>query len=336
MRILILGGTRFAGRAMAAAALERGHTVTLYNRGTTPGLFPEVEELHGDRTLTLDTLAGRTWDAVIDPSGYVPRVVHMAVERLKPAAPHYTFISSLSVYADTSLPGQDESAALARLEDEQVETVDENTYGPLKVLCERRVQAGFGENALIVRPGLIVGPHDPTDRFTYWPVRVARGGEVLAPGQPQCGVQFIDVRDLAEWIIRMVEGQKGGVYNAVGPEQPVAMGDLLETCRAVSGSDARFTWLPEDFLLKQEVGPWIEMPLWVPASEPQMAGFFQFDASCAVAEGLAFRPLDATVRDTLAWASIRPGDHQPRAGLSPEREAGLLALYHDTVLGQGR
>jgi len=336
MQILILGGTRFAGRAMAAAALERGHTVTLYNRGTTPGLFPNVEELHGDRTLTLDPLTGRTWDAVIDPSGYVPRVVSKSVELLKQAAPHYTFISSLSVYADTSMPGQDENAALAKMDDEQVETVDENTYGPLKVLCEQRVQDGFGEGALIVRPGLIVGPHDPTDRFTYWPVRVARGGEVLAPGQPQRGVQFIDVRDLAEWIIRMVEERKGGVYNAVGPRQPVAMGTLLETCREVSGSNASFTWVPEDYLLKQQVGPWMELPLWVPASDPQMAGFFQFDISRAVAEGLAFRPLDETVRDTLAWASVRPSDHQARAGLSPEREAGLLALYHDTVLGQGR
>lgn len=336
MRILILGGTRFAGRAMAAAALERGHNVTLFNRGTTPGLFPEVEELHGDRTLTLDPLNGRTWDAVIDPSGYVPRVVSMTVEHLKQATPHYTFISSLSVYADSSLPGQDEGAALARMEDEQVETVDENTYGPLKVLCEQRVQDGFGEGALIVRPGLIVGPNDNSDRFTYWPVRVARGGEVLAPGQPQRGVQFIDVRDMAEWIIRMVEAQKGGVYNAVGPEQPVAMETVLETCRDVSRSDARFTWVPENFLLAQEVGAWIELPLWIPASDPQTAGFFQFDASKAVAEGLTFRPLDATVRDTLSWASLRPETYQPKAGLTAEREAGLLALYHDTVQGQGR
>ncbi len=335
MRILILGGTRFAGRAMAAAALERGHTLTLFNRGSTRGLFPGVEELHGDRALDLDLLDGREWDAVIDPSGYVPRVVGLAVDKLRAATGHYVFISSLSVYADTSM-AQDESGALARMDDETLETIDENTYGPLKVLCEQRVQAAFRERALIVRPGLIVGPHDPTDRFTYWPVRVARGGEVLAPGEPQRGVQFIDVRDLGEWVIRMLEAGKGGVYNAVGPEQPVEMVDLLETCRAVARSDARFTWLPESFLIEQQVGPWMEMPLWIPANDPAMAGFYAFDSRKAIRDGLTFRALEDTVRDTLAWASLRPEDLQPRAGLNPEREAGLLALYHDRREGKIR
>ncbi|HEY9087399.1 MAG TPA: NAD-dependent epimerase/dehydratase family protein [Anaerolineaceae bacterium] len=331
MRILILGGTRFAGRAMAAAALERGHQITLFNRGSTPGVFPEVEELHGDRALGLDVLAGRTWDAVIDPSGYVPRVVGLAVDRLQGAVGQYVFISTLSVYADPSIAGQDEQGALAQMPDASLETVDETTYGPLKVLCERRVHNSFGAQALIVRPGLIVGPHDPTDRFTYWPVRVARGGEVLAPGTPERVIQYIDVRDLGEWVIRMVEQGSGGVYNAVGPAGPATMGALLETCRAVSRSDARFTWVPEDFLIQQQVGPWMEMPLWIPASAPEMAGFFLFDSTRAVRHGLTFRALETTVSDTLAWANLRPADQQPRAGMSAERESGLLALYHDTL-----
>lgn len=330
MRILILGGTRFAGRAMAATAVERGHHVTLFNRGNQPGIFPEVEELRGDRTLGLDALAGRTWDAVIDPSGYVPRVVGASVDYLRGAVERYVFISTLSVYADSSIAGQDENGRLAQMPDESVETVDENTYGPLKVLCERRVQDGFGPRGLIVRPGLIVGPHDPSDRFTYWPVRVARGGEVLAPGQPERLIQFIDVRDLGEWVIHMVETSGGGVYNAVGPAGRVTMGALLETCRAVSRSDARLTWVPEEFLLQQQVGAWMEMPLWIPASDPDTAGFFLFDSTRAVGQGLTFRALETTVSDTLAWANLRPADLQPRAGMTAEREAGLLALYHDT------
>jgi 2'-hydroxyisoflavone reductase len=330
MRILILGGTRFAGRAMAVAALERGHALTLFNRGSVRGLFPDVEEIHGDRALDLDVLAGRTWDAVIDPSGYIPRVVGMSVERLKASTPHYTFISSLSVYADSSQPDQDESGRLATMPDQTLETVDGDTYGPLKVLCEQRVRDGFPEGALIVRPGLIVGPHDPTDRFTYWPVRLARGGEVLAPGQPERGVQFIDVRDLGEWVIRMIEARRTGVYNAVGPEQPVAMGTLLETCRSVARSDARFHWLPEDFLLQQQVGPWMEMPLWIPANDPEASGFFRFSSAKAIRDGLTFRPLETIVRDTLEWASLRPQDYQFKAGMTAERESGLLALFNDT------
>lgn len=328
MRILILGGTVFLGRALVEAALARGHNLTLFNRGkSNPDLLPHVEQLHGDRATDLHPLQGRYWDAVIDTCGYVPRIVRLSAEGLAPAAGHYTFISSLSVYADTSQPGVDESAPVGTLNDETVEQVTGETYGPLKALCERAVEQSMPGRALIIRPGLIVGPYDPTDRFTYWPHRVAQGGEVLAPGRPARPIQFIDVRDLAEWTLSMVEANQTGVYNADGPAQPLPMDVLLNTCRAVSGSDARFTWVSEDFLAGQKVEGWSQMPLWVPESDPSNAGFFAFDNRKALAAGLDFRPLAETVRATLEWDAMRPNDHAWRAGIPREREAELLAAY---------
>jgi 2'-hydroxyisoflavone reductase len=332
MRILILGGTVFLGRALVEAALRRGHAVTLFNRGrSNPGLFPQVEELHGDRDSDLATLEGRRWEAVIDTSGYLPRVVRRSAELLAGAVDQYTFISSLSVYANPSLPGLDEGAPLARLADETVETVDGETYGPLKALCEKAVQEGLPGRALILRPGLIVGPYDPTDRFTYWPHRVAQGGEVLAPGRPGRAIQFIDVRDLAEWNIRLLEAGKTGVYNANGPEPRPSMAALLDTCRSVSVSPSRFTWVDEAFLLEQGVEPWMQMPLWVPESDPEAAGFFGFDVSKALAAGLTFRPLAETVSATLAWDATRPPARPWRAGISRDREAELLSAWHATT-----
>jgi 2'-hydroxyisoflavone reductase len=329
MKLLIIGGTVFLGRHLVASALERGHEVTLFNRGRQhPELYPDVEKLRGDRGADLSALLGRRWDAAIDTCGYVPRVVRAAAELLAGAVEHYTFISSISVYADFSTPGIDERAAVGTLADESVEEITGETYGPLKALCERAAELALPGRVLNVRPGLIVGPHDPTDRFTYWPRRVAQGGEVLAPGRPEHGAQIIDVRDLAGWIVSMIETRQTGVYNATGPDYPLILGRLLDECRAVSGSDARFTWVSERFLLEAGVQPWTEVPLWVPEEDPANAGFDAVDCAKAIAAGLRFRPLAETIRDTLAWDATRPADLEPRAGLKRACEAELLAAWH--------
>jgi 2'-hydroxyisoflavone reductase len=239
------------------------------------------------------------------------------------------FISSLSVYADVSQPGLDETASVGRLKDKAVEEITGETYGPLKALCEQAVEETFAGRALVIRPGLIVGPHDPTDRFTYWPQRVAQGGEVLAPGRPERPIRFIDVRDLAEWIVRMVEKGRTGTYNADGPGVPQTMLDLLATSRSVSGSSATFTWIDEQFLLDNSVVPWSEMPLWVPELEPENAGFFAMRSNKAVAAGLDYRTVAETVRATLDWLAGRPQDWEPRAGIPRAREAELLASWHN-------
>lgn len=305
MRILILGGTMFLGRALTDFALERKHQVTHFNRGRHPRTG--IETMTGDRDSDLAPLRGRQWDAVIDTCGYVPRVVRKSVELF--AGTHYTFISSLSVYANFKEAGLDESAPVGKLADETVEQVTGETYGPLKALCE---PAG----AFVVRPGLIVGPHDPSDRFTYWIHRMAEGGEVLAPGKPEKPVRFIDVRDLAEWIVRCVERKLTGTFNADGPVVP--MGDLLK-------GDARVTWVSEEFLLANKVEPWSELPLWLPESDSDNAGFSSVNCAKAVAEGLTYRPVSETVRATLEWDATRP-PHEWRAGLSRDRERELLRL----------
>ncbi len=330
MRILLIGGPKFLGRHIIEAALRRGHKLTLFNRGqTNPELFPEAEKLRGDRDGGLEALRGRRWDAVVDTCGYVPRVVGASAQLLAGAAEHYTFISSLSVYANFHSAGMDESAPLGKLADESVEEVTGESYGPLKALCEQAVEGAFPGRALLVRAGLIVGPYDPSDRFTYWPMRVKRGGEVLAPGSPQYLTQFVDVRDLAEWIVHIAENQRAGAYNATGPFSPLPLGDLLEACRQVSGSDGSISWVAEDFLLEQKVAPWSELPLWIPDSDPDSKGFSTTNCDKAVAHGLRFRALEETLRDTLAWAQTRSADWSWRAGLSPEREAELLSAWHE-------
>jgi 2'-hydroxyisoflavone reductase len=325
MRLLILGGTVFLGRHLVEAAQTRGHEITLFNRGQhNPELFPKVEKLRGDRDNDLSALQGRRWDAVIDTCGYIPRAVRQSAELLADNVDHYTFVSSLSVYADFSQPGIDESAPVGRLDDPTVEEVTGETYGPLKALCEEAAEEAMPGRVFNVRPGLIVGPHDPTDRFTYWPVRVADGGDVLAPSRPDYPTEIIDVRDLAEWIIRMAEARKTGVYNATGPA--ITIGELLETSRQVSGIDAQFHWVDEAFLLEKGVQPWQELPLWV-TDDPNMAGFAHFNINKAVVDGLTFRPLDVTVRATLDWTATRPADYQWRAGITREREAELLSEW---------
>jgi len=324
MKLLILGGTVFVGRHLVEAALARNHDVTLFNRGQhNANLFPDVETLHGDRDGGLDPLKGRRWDAVVDTCGYTPRVVRASADLLSGAVGHYTFISSISVYRDVSRPGVDESGAVGTLEDTTTEEVTGDTYGPLKALCERAVEEAMPGRTLVVRPGLIVGPHDPTDRFTYWPRRVARGGDTLAPGRPDGAVQFIDARDLAAWTLRMIETGRTGTYNATGPDKSLTIGVLLDVCNRESGGTARFVWVDEPFLLREEVGPWIELPLWIP-DDMDMRGHSAIDCCKAIAARLTFRPLNETVRNTLAWDATRPANTARAAGLRPERETELL------------
>ena len=325
MRLLILGGTLFLGRALVEAARAGGHEVTLFNRGrTNPELFPDVERLSGDRAGDLAALAGRHWDAVLDTSGQRPDHVRSTAELLADRVERYVFVSSMSVYADVSKTGIDERAPVATISDERVHEARQQDYGALKALCERAVEAALPERALQLRPGLIVGPHDPSDRFTYWPHRIARGGEVLAPGHPNRRIQFIDVRDLAEWTLRMVEERATGTYNAVGPDPEPEMEELLHVCRTISGGAVRITWGSEPFLLSEGVKPWTELPLWVPESNPDLAGFLAFDASKARRAGLRFRPIEETVRSTLEWAAGRPEGYEWRAGLARQRETELL------------
>lgn len=325
MNVLVLGGTRFLGRHLVEALLARGHAVTLFHRGRSgPDLFPQAERLHGDRDGALQALRGRRWDAAVDTCGYVPRVVRQSVRLLARAVRHYVFVSSISVYPADLAPGADEQAPTLPLRDAASEDVARD-YGALKAACEREVAAVFGPRALVVRPGLIVGPHDPTGRFTYWPLRLARGGTVLAPGDPNLPVQLVDARDLAGWIVGCVERGLGGVFNATGPERPLRFGAFLEACAQAVGSDARFEWVAEDFLLARGVQPWTELPLWLPAPQTALA---RVAIGRALAAGLALRPLEDTARDTLAWARTAPGAASvPAATMTAARERDLLAAW---------
>jgi 2'-hydroxyisoflavone reductase len=341
MKLLILGGTKFLGRHLAEAALARGHEVTLFNRGQlNPELFPGVEKLRGDRDGGLDALRGRRWDAAVDTSGYSPRVVRDSARLLAEAVEHYAFVSSISVYKDTSVPGVGEDYPVASVTDERLREAEAlrqseltaapffgEVYGALKALCERAAEAEMPGRVLNARAGLIVGPHDYTDRFTYWPRRVAEGGEVLAPGDPERQVQVIDARDLAGWVLDMAEARKTGTFNATGPDYKLTMGRVLETCRGNTGSDARFVWADEQFLLDAGVGPWGEMPLWTPASDEGNRHILAVNIGKALAAGLKFRPLSETVRDTLEWDLTRPADTQRRAGLAREKEREVLDAW---------
>lgn len=332
MKILIIGGTQFVGRHLADAALARGHELTLFNRGRNADVFPQVETLRGDRDGDgLNVLKGRTWDAVIDTCGYVPRIVRQSAELLADAVERYVFVSTLSVYADFKTPGLAEHSPLGVLEDPSVEEINGNTYGPLKVRCEQAVDAALPGRSLQIRPGFIVGPYDPTDRFTYWPHRVNLGGDVLAPGTPSQPVQVIDARDLAGWTIALMEQNAVGVYNATGPNDTLpndtlTLGEILETCRTVSGSGARLTWVPDAFLQENDAASTSLLPFYLPASS-DMPGLMTASITKAVAAGLTFRPLADTVRDTLAWDKTRPADAPRKVGMSLERERELLTLY---------
>ncbi|HSS54447.1 MAG TPA: NAD-dependent epimerase/dehydratase family protein [Gaiellales bacterium] len=326
MRLLILGGTVFLGRHASEQALERGHELTLFTRGrTNAGLFPDVEHLHGDRDGGLAPLAGREFDAVIDTSGYFPRVVADSARLLAPTCGHYTFVSSVSVYDQNGGAGSEVDGPVGTIEDATIEEITETSYGPLKALCEQAVEHEFGDRALVVRPGLIVGPDDPTDRFTYWPARIAEGGTVLAPGDPGARTQVIDVRDLAGWMVEMAERGADGRFNAVGPAQPLTIGALLDRCNAISGAGADIVWADNQALLDHEVEPWSDLPLWL-GGDPELEWMDCVDPGPAVAAGLRHRPIDETIADTLAWHRANR-DAPGRAGfrMSREREATLLA-----------
>jgi nucleoside-diphosphate-sugar epimerase len=330
LRILVLGGTGFIGPYQVQYALDRGHRVTLFNRGrTNPQLFPEVEKLVGDRASDLSALAGRRWDAVIDNSATDPTWVARSAGMLRDAARTYLFVSTRSVYFDTSRVPMTVDAPVFSYENTKVEAGARLPYGLSKALAEAEARKAFGARALVVRPSLIVGPGDPTDRFTYWPVRIERGGEVLAPGDGTDPVQIIDARDLAEWMIRLVEQGASGTYNALGPRTPRSFAELLHGIKAVTTADARFTWVDTDFLLAQAVRPYREMPVWMPAREGR-EGFGRFDISREVALGLTFRPLAVTARDTLEYHHARPAERRMelRAGIAAEREAEVLRLWH--------
>jgi 2'-hydroxyisoflavone reductase len=290
--------------------------VTTFTRGqTNPELFPEIEKLRGDRDGDLRALEGRTWDAAVDTSGYVPHVVRASAKLLREAVELYAFVSSVSVYADYREPRREDDP-LEPLGDSPVDRLLEDyaNYGALKALCEQEVTGAFGERALVVRPGLIVGPHDPTDRFTYWPRRVLRGGTVLAPAPPEQPVQVIDVRDLARWMVRMAASGSSGVFNATSPPGALTFGSMLEACRADD-----VVWVDESFLAEHEVAGWSDLPCWIPSSSADFASFQLVDVSRAVAAGLTFRPLHETARDVPEWTG--------KAGLTPEREAELLAAW---------
>jgi len=326
VKLLILGGTKFLGRHLVEAALAAGHDVTLFNRGkTNPTLFPNVETIIGDREHDIGRLSGREWEAAIDVAGYLPRLVHLSAEALNGSVKRYVFISSISVYQNFSKVGINESDPVGKLDDESVEEITGETYGPLKALCEKVVQEIYGDRALIIRPGLIVGPYDPTDRFTYWPVRVKRGGNMITPDKPQTPMQFIDVRDLSKFIIKLIEDGASGIYNATGPDDELMIGEFLDACKRVSGSAGAFHWASADFLLEHEVTPWSDMPVWIPDT-PEDAGFSRVDISRAINAGLKFRSLENTIRDTLQWAETRPENHEWHAGLHPAKEEILLTL----------
>jgi 2'-hydroxyisoflavone reductase len=333
LRILILGGTGFIGPHQVEYARRRGHTVTLFNRGrTNPGLFPDVEKLHGDRaTGDYAALAGREWDVVIDNPTTFPSWVRQAAEALKGRARHYVFVSTISVYAANDTAGADETAAVATTTtpDSEDRARMGELYGPLKALSEQEAMRAFPGHATIVRPGLIVGPGDLSDRFTYWPVRVRRGGEILAPGAPTDPVQIIDARDLAEFIVRLAERGTAGVYNATGPQSRLGMAEMLGAIRGVVSTDARLTWVDADFLEAQRVQPWSEMPVWVPA-RGETAGFASRSIARALAAGLTFRPLADTARATLEYYDAQPEPRraQLRAGIAPEKEQAVLAAWH--------
>jgi 2'-hydroxyisoflavone reductase len=325
MRILILGGTVFLGRHLVEAARSRGHDVTLFNRGqSNADLFPDVAQVHGDRKTqeglaALNALTG-SFDAVIDTCGYVPRVVRLSAQKLAERASTYCFISSVSVYKDWPAEPCDETGALATIDDPTIEEVTGETYGALKVLCEQEAEAAFPGRALIIRPGLIIGPNDPTDRFAYWPHRVAQGGEILAPGTENTPVQFIDVRDLAEWNIRLLESGTTGIYNADGPQMPIKT--LLDTCGA-----EQVTYVSEAFLEEQGVEAWSQLPLWIPGLADKPAGGAT-DCRKALSAGLTYRPLTETVQATLTWDSARPQENAWKRTLTREREAEVLRAWH--------
>ena len=351
--VLVLGGTGFLGPHFVEAARAKGHRLTLFNRGKTNPTrfsgeeFKDIEQLQGDRKTDLSALQGkRRWDAVLDTSAYLPGDVTRSAGLLAPRVSQYVIISSISVYADNSTPGADETAAVGTLPDPTVTEITGETYGPLKALSEQAAQKALPKRTTVIRPGLIVGPGDNTDRFTYWPARAARGGEILAPGVASDPIQFIDVRDLAEFILHTIETGSMGVFNADAAPGALTMGKLLRACQAAGTAandiqcirapcpqppeaSSTVTWVPADFLEAQKVSAWQDMPAWIPPTG-EYAGFGRRSTARAQAAGLEYRPLQATVNDTLQWWLALPEERRakPKAGITAAREAEVLKAWH--------
>lgn len=321
MNILVIGGTRFVGRALTDALLAKQHTVTLFNRGTSnPNLYPNVETIKGDRDGDLSELAGREWDAVIDTCGYVPRIVRKSAEALSGCVGQYVFISTLSVFK-TQGGALTENSALNTLSDPTTEEINGETYGGLKVLCEKEVLKAFPNNSLIVRPGVIVGAHDPTDRFTYWVERAAQDGEILVPAPSDRKVEFIDARDLAEFTVSMIERKQHGIFNTVDSSDNLTLERVLSQTAELFNSNIALKWAEPELLEKHKIESWSELPLCLP-NDRRLEEWT--DCSAAIAQGLRFRPLETIIADTLEWSRSRGSDYQLKAGLSVEKEAKAL------------
>ena len=332
LNILILGGTGFLGPHTVRAAMLRGHKVTLFNRGrSNPNLFQQLETIIGDRnTADIKRLSNRKWDAVIDTSAYFPRSVNMAMNVLKENVEQYLFVSTISVYANWPKPGMDESTPVGTIEDKTTEKVTGSTYGPLKALCEQAAEKHMQGKVSVIRPGLIVGPGDKTDRFTYWPIRIKKGGEVLAPGDGNDFVQYIDVRDLGEWMVHCLEHQVTGTFNAQIKGGDITIKQLLETCVNTLNPQTKLVWVPTEFLEKHEVSPWQEMPVWLPPKD-NYKGAGTMSSAKAYANGLKQRPIETVVTDCYKWFITLPSKRQTslRAGISVEKEAKVLKAWKE-------
>lgn len=340
MKILVLGGTAFLGPHFVRAAMARGHEVTLFNRGrTNPEMFRGLEQLRGDRDKgELEPLKGRKWDAVLDTSGYVPGHVRQAASILGDNVGHYQFISTISVYGgfDKRPERVDENAPTTKVTQEvidEVKTIRQSFrhYGAMKALCEVAAEKVMPGRVSNIRPGLIVGPMDRSDRFTYWPWRIDQGGEVLCPGDVDGHSQFVDVRDLADWMLHCLEQNVTGVYNAVGFAGRTALSEVLSACKCATSSDVELTWASEEFLEKNRVRPYSEMPLWIPRQGRRMV-----QNGKAMEKGLKFRPIADTIRDTLEWTKTERGDKPFRSGMRPDREKELLAKWHEQQRAGGK
>jgi 2'-hydroxyisoflavone reductase len=329
LKVLILGGTSFLGPYLIQELQQQGHEVTIFTRGNRNVDFPCVEKLQGDRDGHLESLKGRSWDAIIDTSGHLPRIVRDSSKFLAYSTKHYTFISTIGVYRDFYTQNIDESYPVAPLADEKDEEITDKTYGALKAACEEIIHHYFPNHCLIIRPGLIVGPLDPTDRFSYWPLHLIEGGEILAPGSPNQPIQFIDVRDLAQWIVTMVEHRATGTYNATGPATPLSFEQLLKTCQQMSTNDSSLTWVSEDFLIKHQIQDWVELPLWL-SYKRTMPGFLNININKALQAGLTFRPLSETLSAIIAWDTTRESRSE-QIGLNRDKERTLLNLWKQNV-----
>jgi 2'-hydroxyisoflavone reductase len=334
MNLLILGGGVFLGQALLGAALEQGHSVTVFNRGLAKQWWPPgVKWIAGDRTEDLHLLVNRQWDAVIDTCGYRPQDVELSCAALFDSCERYVFISSVSAYASFAHGPIRETDPLAAIDGVDTAAVNGSNYGPMKAESERAVARVFGARSILIRPGLIVGPNDPTGRFSYWPWRIAGGGRVLAPGQPERPIQFIDARDLAAWTLRLIAQRSSGAFNATGPSEGASFVELIDTCRWICGEEVEVHWVDERFLEREGVQPWVELPLWIPAHDPSTRGFNQVDTTRARGSGLKTRPMAVTLHDILEAGVPDAADKRRTGKLTRERERDLLAVWR--TLRQG-